>query len=101
MPIASDVLSPTNGPKQLSDGNSAGTVMGQSGVMPDGPADKISFYGATPIVQPVAPGNVHTVAAGATTAVYTNTTFDGGTGTTAYTVGDVVLALKKLGLIAV
>lgn len=35
--------------KQLSDGNPDGTTMGQSPTN-----DKISFYGATPIVQPVA-----------------------------------------------
>lgn len=35
--------------KQISDGNPDGTTLGQS---PTG--DKISFYGATPINQPVA-----------------------------------------------
>ena len=32
--------------RQLSDGNPAGTVMGQSGT------DKIGFYGKTPVVRP-------------------------------------------------
>lgn len=62
--------------------------------------DPVGFFGATPVAQPSSAGNTHTVTAGSTTAVYTNTTFDGGTGTTAYTVGDIVLALKTLGLIA-
>lgn len=36
--------------KQLSDGNTGGTVLGQSAT------DKISFYNATPIAQPAGPG---------------------------------------------
>ena len=59
----------------------------------------VGFFGATPASQPTALDNTHTVAAGSTTAVYTNTTFDGSIGTTAYTLGDVVAALKTLGLI--
>lgn len=34
------------GERQLSDGNDAGQILGQSAT------DKIGFYGATPIVQP-------------------------------------------------
>lgn len=45
-------------------------------------------------------GNTHTVAAGATTSVFTNTTFDGGIGSTGFTVGDIVAALKKVGVLA-
>ncbi len=75
--------------------NPDGTSLGQSA------AEKISFYGATPIVQPASPsGNTHTVTAGSTTSVFVNTSFDGSSGSTAYTVGDIVLALKNLGLIA-
>ncbi len=69
-----------------------GTVIAPNG----GP---VSFFGATPAAQPTALGNTHTVAAGSTTAAYTNTTFDGSIGTTAYTIGDIVAALKTLGLI--
>lgn len=62
--------------------------------------NEIGFFGASAATQPTSAGNTHTVAAGATTTVFTNTTFDGGIGTTAYTVGDLVAALKTLGLIA-
>ena len=67
-----------------------------------GPAatDAVGFFGATPATQPTAATNVHTVAAGSTTAAYVNTTYDGSIGSTAYTVGDIVAALKTLGLIA-
>lgn len=64
------------------------------------PTDKVGAYGVEPVVQPAGSGNTTTVAAGATTAVYTNTTFSGGIGTTAYTVGDLVAALKQLGFLA-
>lgn len=83
----------TVAPRQLSDQNSQGTTLGTSAI------DKIGFYGQTTVVQPTAAANVHTVAAGATTAAYVNTTFDGSIGSTAYTVGDLVAALKTLGLI--
>lgn len=69
---------------------------------PDGVncAAGIAAFGATPpTTQPTAATNVHTVAAGATTAVFVNTTFDGSIGSTAYTIGDLVAALKTLGFI--
>ena len=61
----------------------------------------VGFFGATPIVQPASPsGNVHTPTARSTTSVFVNTTFDGSIGSTAYTVGDIVIALKNLGILA-
>lgn len=65
-----------------------------------GTTQKIGFYNAVPISQFNLTGNTHTVTAGSTTNVFTNTTFDGSTGSTAYTVGDIVKALKLLGLLA-
>ena len=56
--------------------------------------DHVAIGGSQP-----ATGNTHTVTAGATVTVFTNTTFDGSVGTTAYTVGDIVAALKAHGLI--
>lgn len=75
-------------------GSTTGTKIGTA------TTQKLGFFNATPVVQPNGTGNTHTVAAGATTNVFTNTTFDGSTGSTAYTVGDVVKALKALGLLA-
>jgi len=61
----------------------------------------VGFFGATPVVQPASPsGNVHTPTPGATTSVFVNTTFDGSIGSTAYTIGDIVIALKNLGILA-
>jgi len=76
-------------------GNSDGHLVGASS------SAYVGFWGATPIVQPGSPaGNVHTVTAGSTTAVYVNTSFDGSIGSTAYTLGDIVAALKSAGLLA-
>jgi hypothetical protein len=58
----------------------------------------IGHYGVGPVVQPSTTGNVHTVAAGSVTAAFVNTTFDGSIGSTAYTIGDIVAALKSIGI---
>ena len=69
-----------------------GTAIGING----GP---VGFFGATPAVQQGAAGNTTTTAAGSTTAAYVNTTFPGASGSTAYTIGDIVTALKAYGLL--
>ena len=80
---------------QLSKKCPDGTQLGQSA------SDLVGFWGATPVAQPASPtGNTHTPAAGSTTAVFVNTTFDGSTGSTAYTIGDIVKALKSIGVLA-
>jgi len=81
----------------------ASLVSSSANVYPEGQSGSlIGFYGATPIAQPSSPsGNTHTVTAGSTTSVFVNTSFDGGISGTAYTIGDIVAALKNLGLIAV
>ena len=62
-------------------------------------ASPVSFFGATPVTQQTAAVNTTTTAAGSTTAVYTNTTFPGASGSTAYSIGDIVSALKAYGLL--
>ena len=71
-----------------------GTAVTLSQVEDGGTWISFGVYGQTTTT-----GNTHTVAAGSTTSVFTNTTFDGSTGSTAYTVGDIVKALKQYGLL--
>jgi hypothetical protein len=60
---------------------------------------KLSFFNATPVVQPVANTDTTTGAAGSVTNVFLNTTFTGA-GTAAYTIGGICGALKQLGILA-
>lgn len=76
--------------EQLGSGNAAGAQVNSP----------IGFFGATPASQPTTAYNTSTGVAGSTNTVYLNTAFTGGTGTHAYTIGDIVAALKTLGLIA-
>lgn len=61
---------------------------------------KLGFYNATPVVQYSTVGTVTGFTAGSGTAVLDDSTFTGGVGSKAYTVGDIVKALKTLGIIA-
>ena len=63
-------------------------------------AGNVGFYNSAPIAQPRSVGDTNVVSSGGTVSVFTNTTFNGGLGTNSYTVGDIVQALKNLGLIA-
>lgn len=80
--------------KNIGLGTTTGTIIGTSN------SQKLGLWGVSPVVQPNGTGNTTTSAAGSTTNVFTNTTFTGGIGSTAYTVGDVVKALKQLGAMA-
>ncbi len=62
-------------------------------------AQKLGFFGETPIGQPSTAGTSTGFTAGGGTAVTHLSTFTGGTGTIAYTIGDIVKHLKTLGLI--
>lgn len=96
----SGTVTTTTDKRQLTDGSGAnggpGTTFGQK------PADAISHYGVTPVVQPAQPTapSVATGSVGSGTAAYLNTTYTGGTGTSAYSTSDIVTALKALGLLA-
>jgi hypothetical protein len=61
---------------------------------------KLAFYNSIPIVQPSSTGQTagHTGGVGANIQV--DSTFTGGVGAIAYTIGDIVRHLKNLGLIA-
>jgi hypothetical protein len=62
--------------------------------------DAVGFFGATPVAQPDTTGTTTGFTAGTGSAVLAGSTFTGDTGTAAYTVGDIVKALKDLGLLA-
>jgi hypothetical protein len=77
-----------------------GGTMQATGSLTTGASSTVGFFNAAAVGQQSGTGNAHTVAAGSTTSVFTNTTFDGSIGATGYTVGDIVKALKNLGLLA-
>ena len=89
--------------EQLGNGNPNDVVKvgvnGQSVAVASGTGAKYGIFGATPVIQQTPAANTTTSAAGSTTAVYVNTTFTGGSGSTAYTVGDLVAILKAHGLL--
>lgn len=61
---------------------------------------KLGFFNATPVAQQATTGTTTGFTAGAGTAVLSDSTFTGGSGSAAYTIGDVVKALKALGFLA-
>ena len=59
-----------------------------------------AFFNAAPVTQPNTTGTTTGFTASTGTTVVSGSTFTGNTGTTAYTIGDIVNALKKVGLMA-
>lgn len=82
-------LSSSNAVKQLSDGNSQGTVLGQS------TSDKIGFYGlASPVAQ-----TTLLASSSISTAVSSTGAFGFGDAATASSIAHAFVALKQMGLI--
>jgi hypothetical protein len=75
-------------------GTSTGTKIGTA------TSQKIGFFNATPVVQQNGTGETSGITGGSGTTVHTNATFTGNVGSTAYTINDIVKALKNLGLLA-
>lgn len=63
-------------------------------------ASLLGFHGATAVAQQATTGTTTGFTAGSGTAANDDSTFTGNSGTKAYTVGDIVLALKNYGLLA-
>ena len=61
---------------------------------------KLGFFGTTPVIQQATTGTTTGFTAGSGTAAKDDSTFTGNSGTKAYTVGDIVLALKNYGILA-
>jgi hypothetical protein len=83
-----------SGDHDLIVGTSTGTKIGTAATQ------KIGFFNATPVVQQNTTGTTTGTTGGSGTALHANATITGGVGSTAYTVGDIVKALKTLGLLA-
>lgn len=75
-------------------GTGAGTKIGTA------TTQKLGFFNQTPAAQPSSTGQTAGFTAGAGTATKDDSTYTGGVGSKAYTVGDLVKHLKNLGLIA-
>jgi len=75
------------------------TVDGTSIKLGGATTDLIAFWGVNPVGQQSTTGTSAGFTAGSTGAVFNDSTFTGNTGTTAYRIGDVVLALKNVGIL--
>lgn len=62
--------------------------------------DKIGFFGATPVTQQGSPVGKQDTSGSSGVNMTTGHGFNGNTGSTYYTVGDIVYALKTLGFLA-
>jgi hypothetical protein len=63
-------------------------------------SQKLGFFNAAPVVQQAGTGETNGVTASSGTTLHASSTFTGNVGSAAYTISDVVKALKNLGLLA-
>ena len=90
--VAADLVDVDDG-VDINLGTVTGTKFGTS------TTEKLGFWGSTPSVQPSAVGTIVGFVDGVGSTVKDDSTFTGGLGTTAYTVGDLVRILKTIGLL--
>lgn len=74
-------------------GRTTGTQIGTA------PDQKLGVFGATPVAQHSSTGETNGFTAGAGVAAKVDSTHTGSIGTKAYTVSDIVAALKELGIL--
>lgn len=74
-------------------GSTTGTEIGDA-------SSKIGFYGATPVVQHSTTGEAAGMTLNSGDDIHETSTFTGNVGSKAYTIGDIVKALKNVGILA-
>lgn len=84
---------------QMLDGRNVQTAGGTGTKIATAAAQKLGFWGATPVVQPTTTGITAGFTAGGGTTVTDASTFTGGTGSTAYRISDIVRNMKDAGLL--
>jgi hypothetical protein len=94
------VLTITSQSLDLADGTNISPGTAQGSMVASQANQKLGFWGVTPVVQPATAGTTTGFTAGAGSTVVSGSTFTGNTGISAYTIGDVVRALKTAGLMA-
>jgi len=100
VPLYQTVTANQNVPDRHYDVNVPGAGAGDGILIGQTPTTPVGFFGVMPAVPAAPTGVTDTVTAGTGAEVHVDTTFDGALGTTAYTIGDIVNALKTIGALA-
>jgi hypothetical protein len=92
--------SPTFGGLTIADAGNVVLATGTGTKIGTATGQKIGFYNATPVAQQAGTGETTGASGGSGTNVHVNATFTGNVGSAAYTISDIVKALKNLGILA-
>lgn len=86
---------------QMFDGRNIQVASGTGTKMGTGATQKLGFFGSVPIVQwSSGTGRFNNTSGGGGTPIDTTFKFNGNTGSTYYSIGDIVAALKSFGFFA-